>query len=49
MDELGEATYAMRIKAARRSPPTRASIFRVVDVVVLDEEDGSPFVGMLMV
>ena len=49
-DDLGEATYAMMIKPGEeihRSAP--AERFRVLDVVPFEEEDESPFVGLLQV
>jgi hypothetical protein len=48
-DELGEATYAMMIHAGKEIIADRSEHFRVVDVVVFDEEDESPVVGLLMV
>ena len=49
MDELGEATYAMMIKPGEEIIGAGAQRLRVVDVVLYDEEDESPFVGLLMV
>jgi hypothetical protein len=48
-DDLGEATYAMMIKAGEEIIAGNNQRFRVVDVVPFDEEDESPFVGLLQV
>ena len=46
-DDLGEATYAMMIKPGEEIIAGRNERFRVVDVVPFEEEDESPFVGLL--
>ena len=48
-DELGEATYAVMIKPGEEIIAEGKQWFRVVDVVPFDEEDESPFVGVLTV
>jgi hypothetical protein len=48
-DDLGEATYAMMIKPGEEILFGGGRRFRVVDVVPFDEEDESPFVGLLRV
>ena len=48
-DDLGEATYAMRIKVDEEIHLNGGERFRVLDVVIFDEEDESPFVGLLQV
>jgi hypothetical protein len=48
-DDLGEATYAMMIKPGEEIIAGSNQRFRVVDVVPFEEEDGSPFVGLLTV
>ena len=48
-DDLGEATYAMMIKPGEEIHLAAGQRFRVLDVVPFDEEDESPFVGMLKV
>jgi hypothetical protein len=48
-DDLGEATYPVLIKAGEEIVPGHNERFRVVDVVPFDEEEGSPFVGLLQV
>jgi hypothetical protein len=54
-DDLGEATYAMQIKAGEEIIAGNNERFTVLDVVpVLDvvrfeEDDESPFVGLLKV
>ena len=45
-DDLGEATYAMMIRDKLLGAGRR---FRVLDVVPFEEEDESPFVGLLQV
>jgi hypothetical protein len=47
--DLGEATYAMMIKPGEEIIAGKNERFRVVDVVPFDEEDESPFVGLLQV
>jgi hypothetical protein len=46
-DDLGEATYAMMIQPGRRSSPGGGRRLRVLDVVLFEEEDKSPLVGLL--
>lgn len=48
-DDLGEATYAQMIKPGEEIIAGGNQRFRVVDVVPFDEEDQSPFVGMVKV
>ncbi len=48
-DDLGEATYAMMIKPGEEILVGNGRRFRVLDVVPFDEEDESPFVGLLRV
>lgn len=48
-DDLGEATYAMMIKPGEEIHGNGGERLRVVDVVPFEEEDESPFVGMLKV
>jgi hypothetical protein len=48
-DDLGEATYAMMIKPGEEILLGAGRRFRVVAVVPFDEEDESPFVGLLQV
>jgi hypothetical protein len=48
-DALGEATYAMMIKPGEEIHGIGGQRLRVLDVVPFDEEDESPFVGMLKV
>ena len=48
-DDLGEATYAQMIKPGEEIIPGGNERFRVVDVVPFEEEDESPFVGLLQV
>jgi hypothetical protein len=47
-DDLGEATYAMMIKPGEEIHLGSGQRFRVVAVVPFDEEDDSPFVGLLL-
>jgi hypothetical protein len=47
MDDLGEATYAMMIHAGEEIIADKNQRFRVVDVVLFEEEDESPFVALL--
>jgi hypothetical protein len=44
-DDLGEATYAQMIHLGDEIHLAAGQRFRVVDVVTLDEEDESPFIG----
>jgi hypothetical protein len=48
-DDLGEATYAMMIHAAEEIIAGDNQHFRVLAVVPFEEEDESPFGGMLKV
>lgn len=48
-DDLGEPTYAMRIRLNDEIHFEGGKRFRVVDVAVYGEEEESPFVGLLMV
>ena len=48
-DDLGEATYAMQIKPGEEIHLDAGRRFRVVDIVPFEEEDESPFVGLLQV
>ena len=48
-DDLGEATYAMMIKPDEEIIAGANQRFRVVDVLRFDEEEESPFVGVLPV
>lgn len=48
-DDLGEATYAMMITPGEEILFGAGRRFRVVAVVSFDEEDESPFVGLLQV
>jgi hypothetical protein len=46
---VGEATYLDRVKVGEELFFGGGRRFRVLDVVVFDEEDESPFVGLLQV
>jgi hypothetical protein len=48
-DDLGEATYAHMIKPGEEIHLGAGQRFRVVDVVPFEEEDESPFAGLLQV
>jgi len=48
-DDLGEASYAVMIKPGEEIIADKNQRFRVLDVVSFEEEDGSPFVGLLQV
>jgi hypothetical protein len=48
-DDLGEATYAMMIKPGEEILYGNGRRFHVLAVVPFDEEDESPFVGLLQV
>jgi hypothetical protein len=48
-DDLGEATYAVMIHPGDEVHVGAGQRFRVLDVVVFEEEDASPFVGLLQV
>ena len=47
--DLGEATYAVMIKPGEEILLGAGKRFRVLDLVPFDEEDESPFVGLLQV
>jgi hypothetical protein len=47
--DAGEATYAQMIHADKESIAGSNQRFRVLAVVPFDEEDESPFVGLLKV
>jgi hypothetical protein len=48
-DDLGEATYAIMIKPGEEILLGAGQRFRVVAVVPFEEEDESPFVGLLQI
>lgn len=48
-DDLGEATYAVPIKPGDEILVGNARRLRVLAVVPFDEEDESPFMGLLQV
>ena len=48
-DDLGEATDAMMIKPGEEIHGNGGRRLRVLDVVPFEEEDESPFVGLLQV
>jgi hypothetical protein len=48
-DDLGEATYAQIIRSGDEIHLGAGQRFRVLDLVPFDEEDESPFIGMLKV
>ena len=48
-DDLGEATYGQMIHAGEEILVGNGRRFRVVAVVPFEEEDESPFVGLLQV
>jgi hypothetical protein len=48
-DDLGEATYAVMIKPGEEIHLGTGQRFRILDVVPFEEEDESPFVGLLKV
>ena len=48
-DDLGEATYAMMIKPGEEIHGNGGQRLRVLAVVAFDEENESPFVGLLQV
>lgn len=48
-DDLGEATSAQMIYLGEGIHFDDGTRYRVVDVVVYDEEEESPFVGLLQV
>jgi len=47
--DAGEATYAVMVKVGEEILVGNGRRFRVLDVVPFEEEDESPFVGMLKV
>jgi hypothetical protein len=47
--DAGEATYAVLVRPGEEILVGNGRRFRVVDVVPFDEEDESPFVGLLQV
>jgi hypothetical protein len=49
VDDLGEATYPQMIKPGEEIVADKNKRFRVVAVVPFEEEDESPFVGLLQV
>jgi hypothetical protein len=48
-DDLGEATYAQMIHLGDEIHVGAGHRFRVLDLVPFEEEDESPFVGLLQV
>jgi hypothetical protein len=48
-DDVGEATYPERVKIGEMLFFGGGRRFRVVDVVLFEEEDESQFVGLLQV
>jgi hypothetical protein len=48
-DDVGEATYPDMVKVGEQLFFGGGRSFRVLDIVVFDEEDESPFVGLLQV
>jgi hypothetical protein len=46
-DDLGEATYAIMIHPGDEIHLGAGQRFLVLDVVLFEEKDGSPFVGLL--
>jgi len=48
-DDLGEATYAQMIHTGDEIHLSAGERFRVVDVVRFEDEEESPFVGLLQV
>jgi hypothetical protein len=46
---VGEATYPSRVKVGEELFFGGGRRFRVLDVVIFEEEDESPFVGLLQV
>ena len=48
-DDIGEATYPDRIKVGDELFFGGGRRFRVLDIVLFEEEDESPFVGLLQV
>ncbi len=47
--DAGEATYSVMIKPSEEILVGNGRRFRVIDVVPFEEEDESPFVGLLQV
>ena len=48
-EDLGEATYAVMIKPDEEILFGKGRRYRVIDVVPFEEEDESPFVGLIQV
>ena len=48
-DDLGDVTYAVMIQPGEEIIAGSNQRFRVLDVVPFEEEDESPFVGLLQV
>jgi hypothetical protein len=48
-DDLGEATYAQMTQQGDEIHLGSGQLFRVLDMVSFEEEDESPFVGLLQV
>jgi hypothetical protein len=48
-DDLGEAVYAVLIRPGEEIHRIHGERLRVLDVVPFDEEDESPFLGLLQV
>ena len=48
-DDLGEATYPDRVKVGEELFFGGGRRFRVLDVLLFEDEDESPFVGLLQV
>ena len=48
-DDLGEATYALMIKPGEEILLGAGKRFRLLDVVPFEDDDESPFVGLLQV
>jgi hypothetical protein len=48
-DDLGEATYPSMVKVGEELFFGGGRRLRVLDVVIFEEEDESPFVGLLQV
>jgi hypothetical protein len=48
-DDFGEATYMVMIRPGEEIHGNGGQSLRVLDVVAFEEEDESPFIGMLRV
>ena len=48
-DDVGEATYPERVKVGEELFFGGGRQYRILDVVIFDEEDESRFVGLLQV